>query len=147
MGGGGRGRPRGIWHFHGNQSQIPHPQAPTECQFPTPGVTFSIRCQDLIIDRLERICLFQPHIVFTAFQERQCQKMSSSAGHNNGGQDVLTQTWWYYMSHVSYYIHRTCSWALSRSSNRAKKTCIIISFWMQSSIMKNIHEYENMHKK
>ena len=47
------------------------------------------------------------------------------------------------MSHESYYIHRTCSWALSRSSNRAKKTCIIISFWMQSGIAKNIHEYEN----
>ena len=28
-------------------------------------------------------------------QERQCQKMSSSAGYNNGGQDALTQTWWY----------------------------------------------------
>ena len=26
----GGARPRGIWHFHGSQSQIPHPQAPTE---------------------------------------------------------------------------------------------------------------------
>ena len=33
---GGAGRPRGIWHFHGSQSQIPHPQAPNECQIPAP---------------------------------------------------------------------------------------------------------------
>ena len=40
---------------------------------------FFYQSQDLIIDRLERICLLQPHIVFMATQERQCQKMSSSA--------------------------------------------------------------------
>ena len=51
---------------------------------------FFYQSQDFIIDRLERICLLQPHIVFTATQERQCQKMSSSAGHNKGGQDALT---------------------------------------------------------
>ena len=60
--------------------------------------------------------------MFTATQERQCQKMSSSAGHNKGGQDVLTQTWWYHMSHVSHFIHRTCSWALSGSS------CCLVTF-------------------
>ena len=27
----------GIWHFHGSQSQIPHPQAPTERQIPAPA--------------------------------------------------------------------------------------------------------------
>ena len=110
---GGAGRPRGIWHFNVRQRQIPHPQAPTKCQFPASGVTFSNRV-DLIIDRLERICLLQPHIVFTATQERQYQKMSSSAGHK-GGQEALTQTWWYHMLHVSHCIHRTCSWALSES--------------------------------
>ena len=35
--------PRGIRHFNGSQSQIPHPQAPTKCQFPASGVTFSNR--------------------------------------------------------------------------------------------------------
>ena len=35
--------PRGIWHLNGSQSQIPHPQAPTKCQFPASGVTFSNR--------------------------------------------------------------------------------------------------------
>ena len=83
---------------------------------PPPGTYWkSISCpwgnvfyqsQDLIIDRLERICLFLPHIVFTATQERQCQKMSSSAGNNNGGKGALTQTWWYHMSHVSHCIQR-----------------------------------------
>ena len=96
-----------------------------------PWGNFFYQSKDLIIiDRLERRCLFKPHIVFTATQERQCQKTSSSARRNNGGQDALTQTWWQYMSHVSHCIHRTCSWALSGSSNRAKKICIIISFWM-----------------
>ena len=28
-GGGGAVRPRVIWHFNGSQSQISHPQAPT----------------------------------------------------------------------------------------------------------------------
>ena len=27
----------GGGEFHGNQSQIPHPEAPPECQFPTTG--------------------------------------------------------------------------------------------------------------
>ena len=40
---GGAGRPRGIWHFNVSQRQIPHPQAPTKCQFPASGVTFSNR--------------------------------------------------------------------------------------------------------
>ena len=35
--GGGGGRPRGFWHFHGSQSQIPHPWALRECQIPAPG--------------------------------------------------------------------------------------------------------------
>ena len=39
----GGGRPRGIWHFNVSQRQIPHPQAPTKCQFPASGVTFSNR--------------------------------------------------------------------------------------------------------
>ena len=43
QGGGGGGRPRGILHFNGSQSQIPYPQAPTNCQFPASGVTFSNR--------------------------------------------------------------------------------------------------------
>jgi len=40
VGGGVAGRPRGIWHFHESQSQIPHPWAPTKCQIPIPRYCF-----------------------------------------------------------------------------------------------------------
>ena len=48
--------------------KFPTPRHLLKCQFPASRVTFS--------NRLERICLLQPHIVFTVTQERQCQKMS-----------------------------------------------------------------------
>ena len=39
VGPGGAGRPKGIWHFHKSQSQIPW--APRKCQIPTPRYRFS----------------------------------------------------------------------------------------------------------
>lgn len=38
--GGGGADPGELDIFHERQSQIPHPQATTEYQFPTPGETF-----------------------------------------------------------------------------------------------------------
>ena len=85
--GAGRGQTQGNLTFSWKPGvKFPSPQAPTESQFPAPGVTFSIRVTGW------NGCLFQHHRVFTTTQERQCQKMSSSAGYSNGGQDALTQT-------------------------------------------------------
>ena len=91
-GGGGVGVDPGEFSiFMEARVKFPIPRHLLNVNFP-PWGNFFYQSQDLIIDRVERICLFQPHIVFTATQEKQCQKMSSSARHNNGGQDVLTQT-------------------------------------------------------
>ena len=39
--GGGGGQTQGNLTFQWSQSQIPHPRAPTKCQFPPSRVTFS----------------------------------------------------------------------------------------------------------